>query len=523
MGDEKNPRCKKCLKKRLLAAECVRKTCAVCSGEPSKDGRVPSCCKKCVRKESVEDLDKKISASEIPPNIKRLVKHGWDVDDHMHPPGNDEEDAAYEEEDENSATTGSASKEDIEGGGGSGGGGSGPRPVVDPYCVPGNGCRNRCGVCTDCATSKYKNNNNNFGDNNNNNVGLPQRARGLMTPRAPIGNGDGGANLAAYNVSANCDAQRGGVTCTLAECGKTTHCHKCHGGRDDKPEACPVCHPPRLTCGPGVCQVLVDCGDCCEPTPEFKAAFPKIAYSGVGPFQLAVCAPIAGKIAAKKLGLECNFPSPQLEEKVDDRWFEPDAEAERRRSEQLRLKQLAARENNFTSERLFGRRFSGAACGVAEWRNELQGDIMAGGAGQPAPSASTSSPSDVATISNEVEPSAKTSKPKYDSLTSTKDGSSGGGKDKEAGSTEENGVGSTTEGGSGNGGEQPEAGQPEAESAGGSNGAMEEGGDAEVESAVDGEGVEDEGDEGGVAAEGAATLEEEAPADGGEEEGSGEE
>merc|ERR1712142_1397357 len=160
-GDEKKPRCKKCLKKRLLAAECVKKTCAVCSGEPSKDGRVPSCCKKCVRKESVEDLDKKISASEIPPNIKRLIKHGWDVDD-PHPPGNDEEDAAYEEEDENSATTGSASKEDVEGEGsggkgGSGGGGSGRRPVVDPYCVPGNGCRNRCGVCTDCATSKSKN------------------------------------------------------------------------------------------------------------------------------------------------------------------------------------------------------------------------------------------------------------------------------------------------------------------------------------------------------------------------------
>ena len=29
--DEKKPRCKKCLKKRLLAAECVKKTCAVCS------------------------------------------------------------------------------------------------------------------------------------------------------------------------------------------------------------------------------------------------------------------------------------------------------------------------------------------------------------------------------------------------------------------------------------------------------------------------------------------------------------
>ena len=58
--------------------------------------------------------------------------------------------------------------------------------------------------------------------------------------------------------------------------------------------------------------------------------------------------------------------------RVDDRWFEPDSEAERRRLEQLRQKQLAAAENNFTSERLFGRRFSGAACGVAEWRDDLK-------------------------------------------------------------------------------------------------------------------------------------------------------
>merc|ERR1719370_2270390 len=50
----------------------------------------------------------------------------------------------------------------------------------------------------------------------------------------------------------------------------------------------------------------------------------------------------------------------------------PTNEAERRRLEQLRQKQLAASENNFTSERLFGRRFSGAACGVAEWRDDLK-------------------------------------------------------------------------------------------------------------------------------------------------------
>ena len=63
---------------------------------------------------------------------------------------------------------------------------------------------------------------------------------------------------------------------------------------------------------------------------------------------------------------------------VDERWFEPDSEAERRRLEQLRQKQLAAQENNFTSERLFGRRFSGAVCGVAEWREELQEAIFKG-------------------------------------------------------------------------------------------------------------------------------------------------
>ena len=176
--------------------------------------------------------------------------------------------------------------------------------VANAFCVPGGSCRNRCGVCPDC--NKSGNNNNNVNNNVilNNDTGT---AGMLRLPRAPPD--------ASWNVSSNCDAPAGGVTCTIGECGKTTLCHKCHGGRDDKPEACPVCHPPRLSCGPGVCQVLVDCGTCCETPPDFKAAFPKIAYSGVGPFQLAVCGPIAGKIAAKKLGLDCVMPSPQLEEK----------------------------------------------------------------------------------------------------------------------------------------------------------------------------------------------------------------
>jgi len=352
-SDEKSssPKCRKCLKKRLLAADCTRKTCPVCSGAPGKDGKVPTCCKKCVRQESMEDLSKKKSDSEIPPNIKRLVLHGWESDPDA--PDDDDEEATDAAK-AGAASTKSAPAGTVDAMGDVGG-------LVNAYCVPGSGCRNRCGICSDC--SDKKNTNNNRAKGGILRSGLDDR---LDHPHPPD---------ASYNVSANCDVPIGGLTCTAAECGKTTMCHKCHGGRDDRPEACPVCHPRRLTCGPGVCQVLIDCGACCEPTPEFKAAFPKLAYSGVGPFQLALCGPIAGKIAAKKLGLECKLPSPTIEDKVDDRWFEPDAEAERRRLEKLRQKQLALLEQNFTCERLFGRRFSGATCGVAEWRTELQNAI----------------------------------------------------------------------------------------------------------------------------------------------------
>ena len=302
------PRCKKCLKKRLLAADCTKKTCPVCSGKPREDGKVPTCCKKCVRQESQEDLDRKISASEIPPNIKRLMKSGWHPDDPMatmYGSNDDDEDAGgfkddldkEESEEESEVEGGKAGSNGAAVGGGDAGGHVG---VIDAYCVPGSQCRNRCGVCGDCAAEKNRNNKRGEKNRNNN-------------------RGDEAADTAAevdpdFNVTSNCDAPPLGYTCTVGKCGVTTRCHKCHGGREDRPEICPVCHPPEKSCGPGVCQVLVDCGTCCETPPDFKAAFPKLAYSGIGPFQLAVCGPIAGKIAAKKLGLECRLPSPQLEE-----------------------------------------------------------------------------------------------------------------------------------------------------------------------------------------------------------------
>ena len=293
-NDENKPRCKKCLKKRLLAADCTKKTCPVCSGLPRADGRVPTCCKKCVRQESEEDLDKKVSASDIPPNIKRLVKYGWDVDDPL------AKMCDYDDEDPAEEGAGGKEARKKSGGGkraaGGGGAGDGAAATIDGYCVPGSSCRNRCGVCGDSCGGGGGNGNN----NRNNNRGAGSGLKAAADP-----------NL---NVSSNCGAPTVGFTCTADKCGVTTRCHTCHGGREDKPEICPVCHPPEKACGPGVCQVLVDCGACCETPPDFKAAFPKIAYSGVGPFQLAVCGPIAGKIAAKKLGLDCRLPSPALEE-----------------------------------------------------------------------------------------------------------------------------------------------------------------------------------------------------------------
>ena len=137
-----NPKCKKCLKKRLLVADCTKKTCSVCSGAPGRDGKVPTCCKKCVRQESAEDLDKKKSDSEIPPNIKRLVLHGWEADSNA----DDEEEGGGKEG--THATKGSPK---VGGGAAVGNGdaaGTGDiGAFANAYCVPGNGCRNRCGVC----------------------------------------------------------------------------------------------------------------------------------------------------------------------------------------------------------------------------------------------------------------------------------------------------------------------------------------------------------------------------------------
>ena len=83
-------------------------------------------------------MDKKKSESEIPPNIKRLVLHGWDVD----PDADDDDDVG------SAAAAGSADKKEspkISTAAGAGAGDVGA--VADAYCVPGKGCRNRCGVC----------------------------------------------------------------------------------------------------------------------------------------------------------------------------------------------------------------------------------------------------------------------------------------------------------------------------------------------------------------------------------------
>ena len=236
-------------------------------------------------------MEKRVSASDIPPNIKHLVKYGWDVDDPLTGM------LDYDDEDAGGGggeKRGEASKKNSGGGKPEVGGGGGDAGTIGSYCVPGIACRNRCGLCSGCCGG---------GENGNNNRNNNRGAGGLKPAAEP-----------ALNVSSNCGAPPVGFTCTVEKCGVTTRCHTCHGGREDKPEICPVCHPPEKACGPGVCQVLIDCGHCCETPPDFKAAFPKIAYSGVGPFQLSVCGPIAGKIAAKKLGLDCRLPSPALEE-----------------------------------------------------------------------------------------------------------------------------------------------------------------------------------------------------------------